>query len=68
MKAEKKKNGKKALRKRKKKEECKDTDWEDKTRRTAGNISSWAAKFADSISDSSGISYSKNTEVNMPLI
>ena len=59
------KNGKESFKKAKKK--VQDTDWEDKTRRTAGNISSWAAKFADSIVTAVG-SVIQNTEVNLPYL
>ena len=53
VKAEKKQEWEESFKKAKKK--VQDTDWEDKTRRTAGNISSWAAKFADSIVTAVGI-------------
>ena len=65
MKAEKKEEWEESFKKAKKK--VQDTDWEDKTRRTAGNISSWAAKFADSIVTAVG-SVIQNTEVNMPYL
>lgn len=57
VKAEKKQEWEESFKKAKKK--VQDTDWEEKTRRTAGTISSWAAKFADSNCDSGGISHSK---------
>ncbi|MBF1120600.1 MAG: hypothetical protein HXL65_06795, partial [Streptococcus sp.] len=65
VKAEKKQEWEESFKKAKKK--VQDTDWEDKTRRTAGNISSWAAKFADSIVTAVG-SVIQNTEVNMPYL
>ena len=65
VKAEKKQEWEESFKKAKKK--VQDTDWEDKTRRTAGNISSWAAKFADSIVTAVG-SVIQNTEVNLPYL
>ncbi len=53
---------------KKAKKKVQDTDWEDKTRRTAENISSWAAKFAVTNCDSGGGSVIQNTEVNMPYV
>ena len=47
VRAEKKQEWKENIHNAKKK--VQETDWEDKTRRTAGTITSWAAKFADSI-------------------
>lgn len=52
---------------KKAKKKVQDTDWEEKTRRTAGTISSWAAKFADSIVTAVG-SVIQNTEANMPYL
>ena len=47
VKAEKKQEWEETIRNAKKK--VQDTDWEEKTRKTAGNLASWATKFAESM-------------------
>ena len=63
MKAKKKEEWEETIQKAKKK--VKETDWEEKTRRTAGSITSWAAKFTDSIA-ATVQSVINSVEVNKP--
>ena len=65
VKAEKKQEWEESIHNAKKK--MQETDWEEKTRQTAGNITSWAAKFADSV-----VTFAKTAvqaaEINSPYI
>ena len=63
MKAKKKEEWEETIQKAKKK--VQETDWEEKTRRTAGSITSWAAKFTDSIA-ATVQSVINSVEVNKP--
>ena len=53
--------------KKKAKKKVQEADWEEKTRRTAGNITSWAAKFTDSVL-STVQSAIQSTEANLPYL
>lgn len=65
VKAEKKQEWEESIHNAKKK--MQETDWEEKTRQTAGKITSWAAKFADSV-----VTFAKTAvqaaEINSPYI